>query len=191
MTKDDLRVNPRTVRPRRAVPPPTAAVELTDSGIPVHERDFFIEEFRGVTIVIALPVMTAAALTAVARTIGEFRPDDTRLVLVVPDDCVSTATTAIGVLAVENSAPWNHDVAAELGLAIADRPGRRLGSPPRSFADIDVHRDRLASHLTDGASTSSPPPRSRRCRVAHTASTSVVQRISSSSRSLSTVEDRC
>ncbi|GAC66661.1 GNAT family N-acetyltransferase [Gordonia soli] len=185
MTKDELRANPRKLRPRREVPR-GVAVELTPGGVPLPERDFFIEEFRGTTIVVALPVLSAGALTAVKRTISEFGTGDTRFVFVVPADDVQSITAAIDGLAVKGSTEWGADVVADLWLAIADShrvvvgaalgagaasavartagavsasvraskmvltdPGGGWGTPPRSFADIDVHRDRLAAHLTE------------------------------------------
>lgn len=180
MTNDDFRANPRTVRTRRTAPL-EAAVELTSSGVPVSERDFFIEEFRGVTIVVALPVVSAAGLQAVSRTVGEFGTGDTRFIFVVPSDCVSKTATAIGGLAMDGSTAWTDEAVARLWLAIADSecvvigteasdvartagsvaasvraskmvltdPGGGWGTPPRSFADIDVHRERLSSHLAE------------------------------------------
>ncbi|MGJ0121150.1 GNAT family N-acetyltransferase [Williamsia sp. MIQD14] len=152
---------------------------VTAGGVPVVERDFFIEEFRGVTIVVALPVMTADALTAMTRTISEFAPGDTRFVFVVPVDRVARAAEAIGGLVVEGSTEWDEETIARLWLAIADShrvvvgaeraavartagsvtasvraskmvltdSGGGWGDPPRSFADIDSHRDRLVAYL--------------------------------------------
>ncbi|OZD10461.1 GNAT family N-acetyltransferase [Rhodococcus sp. 06-235-1A] len=180
MTNDDVSANPRTLRPRRAAPRETA-VELTSSGVPVSERDFFIEEFRGVTIVVALPVLSAAGLQAVSRTVGEFTTGDTRFIFVVPTDCVSDTATAVGGLAMDGSSAWSDEAIARLWLAIADSecvvigsessavartagsvaasvraskmvltdPGGGWGTPPRSFADIDLHRERLTRHLAE------------------------------------------
>ncbi|CCQ16424.1 GCN5-related N-acetyltransferase [Rhodococcus sp. AW25M09] len=149
--------------------------------MPVPERDFFIEEFRGVTIVVALPVLSSAALETVARTVGEFGTRDTRFIFVVPTDGVPSTTAAVRGRALEGSTVWNDETVADLWLATADSecvvvgaeasavartagfvsasvrasktvltdPGGGWGSPPRSFADIDVHRERLASHLAE------------------------------------------
>ncbi|GGF16130.1 GNAT family N-acetyltransferase [Williamsia phyllosphaerae] len=158
-----------------------AAVALTSGGVPRPERDFFVEEFRGITIVVALPVLSASILEAVERTVDEFGTGDTRFVFVVPVDRVPMVIAAVGGVDVDGSTEWDDDTVAELWLAIADSscvvvgapasavaraagsvsasvraskmvltdPGGGWGSPPRSFADIDVHRDRLTAHLAD------------------------------------------
>lgn len=180
MPNYDLRRSPRRLRPRPAVPRPVT-VELTASGVPVTERDFFIEEFRGVTIVVALPVSSSAALDAVARTVAEFASGDTRFIFVVPVEHVSEVSAVVGGVVLDGTADWNDDTVAGLWLAIADServvigahadavartagsvsasvraskmvltdPGGGWGSPPRSFADIDLHRDRLVAHLAE------------------------------------------
>lgn len=180
MTSEDVRANPRKLRPRR-VPVREPVVELTPGGVPIPERDFFIEEFRGVTIVVALDAPSPAALKAVERTVAEFAPGDTRFVFVVPVGSVGATTAAVGGGTVDGSSGWSDETAAELWLAIADSrcvvvaadgasvartagtvaasvraskmvltdPGGGWGSPPRSFADLDVHRDRLAAHLAE------------------------------------------
>ena len=156
-------------------------MELTSSGVPVSERDFFIEEFRGVTIVVALPVVSVAGLDAVSRTVDEFGTGDTRFIFVVPSEFVSHTTTAVGGLSMDGSTGWSGEAVARLWLAIADSecvvigteasavartagsvaasvraskmvltdPGGGWGTPPRSFADIDVHGERLALHLAE------------------------------------------
>jgi len=181
MTNNDQRMSPGTVRPRRAVPNVAAAAEFTLGGIPVPERDFFVEEFRGVTIVVALPALSTSVLQAVERTVDEFGTGDTRFVFVVPADWVPTTIAAVGGLHVDASTVWDDDTVAHLWLAIADSPcvvvgasasavaraagsvsasvraskmvltdpAGGWGSPPRSYADIDVHRDRLTSHLAE------------------------------------------
>lgn len=188
MTNYDLRANPRKLRPRPAVPR-EVAVELTSSGVPVAERDFFIEEFRGVTIVIALPVLSIAALEAVERTVGEFGTGDTRFIFVVPADYVPEVSAAVGGVAMANATVWNDESVARLWLAIADSeyvvigaevsavartagavsasvraskmvltdPGGGWGDPPRSFADIDLHRERLVAHLAERGLDDFPP----------------------------------
>lgn len=174
---DDLREAPRPGRQVQA----GAAVELTPSGVPLPERDFFIEEFRGVTIVVALPVLSAVALEAVERTVGGFEAGDTRFVFVVSTDWVTATVAAVGGRAADGPTVWNEDAVAELWLAVAESgrvvvgvessavartagaicasvraskmvltdPGGGWGAPPRSFADIDVHHDRLAAHLSE------------------------------------------
>ncbi|WP_307830716.1 GNAT family N-acetyltransferase [Rhodococcus sp. KRD162] len=149
--------------------------------MPVPERDFFIEEFRGVTIVVALPVLGSVALETVARTVGEFGARDTRFIFVVPVDSVSATVDAVGGLTMDASSVWSDDRVADLWLATADSqcvvvgaeasavartagfvsasvrasktvltdPGGGWGNPPRSFADIDVHRERLGAHLAE------------------------------------------
>ncbi|MGB3770477.1 MAG: GNAT family N-acetyltransferase [Rhodococcus sp. (in: high G+C Gram-positive bacteria)] len=178
MTSENPRAGPRRARSRPTMPL-ESVVELTSGGVPVAERDFFVDEFRGVTIVVAIQAVTAAALHAVERTIGEFGAGETRLVFVVPIDCVPQLTAAIGAVVVDVSTAWNDETVADLWLAIADSecvvvgahasavartagsvsakvraskmvltdPGGGWGDPPRSFADIDVHGDRLAIHL--------------------------------------------
>lgn len=178
VTSENPRAGPRRARSRPTMPL-ESVVELTSGGVPVAERDFFVDEFRGVTIVVAIQAVTAAALHAVERTIGEFGAGETRLVFVVPIDCVPQLTAAIGAVVVDVSTAWNDETVADLWLAIADSecvvvgahasavartagsvsakvraskmvltdPGGGWGDPPRSFADIDVHGDRLAIHL--------------------------------------------
>ncbi|MGB6179768.1 MAG: GNAT family N-acetyltransferase [Rhodococcus sp. (in: high G+C Gram-positive bacteria)] len=178
VTSENPRAGPRRARSRPTMPL-ESVVELTSGGVPVAERDFFVDEFRGVTIVVAIQAVTAAALHAVERTIGEFGAGETRLVFVVPIDCVPRLTAAIGAVVVDVSTAWNDETVADLWLAIADSecvvvgahasavartagsvsakvraskmvltdPGGGWGDPPRSFADIDVHGDRLAIHL--------------------------------------------
>lgn len=180
MTDDEQRANPRMLRPKRAVPA-KATVRHTSDGVPVPERDFFIEEFRGVTIVVALPVVGTAALEAVTRTVDEFRTGDTRFVFVVPSGDVPRIDAAVGGPALDVSTVWDDEAVAELWLAVADSgcvvvgadaagvtrtagtvsagiraskmvltdPGGGWGRPPRSFADIDAHRDGLTAHLAE------------------------------------------
>ncbi|WP_415974925.1 GNAT family N-acetyltransferase [Rhodococcus sp. 077-4] len=188
MTNYGLRANPIKLRPRPAVPR-DAAVDLTYSGVPVPERDFFIEEFRGVTIVVALPVVSTAALDAMERTVGEFVTGDTRFIFVVPVGHVPAVTAAVGGVALDGAAVWNDESVARLWLATADSecvvigaeaaavartagsvsasvraskmvltdPGGGWGDPPRSFADIDLHRERLVAHLAERGLDDFPP----------------------------------
>ncbi|BDD81044.1 hypothetical protein TPB0596_08070 [Tsukamurella pulmonis] len=153
------------------------------TGVPLAERDFFVEEFRGITIVVALPVLTDEGLAAVQRTIDGFGPGDTRFVFVVPEPRRAATVDAVDGLSVTGAAEWNDEAVAELWLAVADSarvvlgvqegavartagtvsasvraaktvltdPGGGWGAPPRSYADIDVHRDSLAAHLAERA----------------------------------------
>ncbi|KQR98550.1 GCN5 family acetyltransferase [Williamsia sp. Leaf354] len=178
MTEQHSPMDQAESSPRRAASP-GQSVELTAGGVPVVERDFFIEEFRGVTIVVALSAVTSTARTAIRRTVGEFASGDTRFVFVVPVDRVAEVTEAIDALAVERSATWDDRTVARLWLAIADShrvvigaeasevartagsvsasvraskmvltdAGGGWGTPCRSFADIDAHRDLLVAHL--------------------------------------------
>lgn len=174
---DDLREAPR---PGRRVPR-GVAVELTSGGVPVPERDFFVDEFRGVTIVVALPVLSAVALEAVARTIRGFDGGDTRFVFVVPTEWCADTNATVGGRTMNGPTIWNEEAVAELWLTVAESacvvvgvespsvartagaicasvraskmvltdPGGGWGTPPRSFADIDLHHDRLAAHLAE------------------------------------------
>lgn len=54
--------------------------------IPGQERAFFVEEFRGITILVALPTLTDGGVDAVARSVAGFEPGDTRFVLVLASD---------------------------------------------------------------------------------------------------------
>lgn len=133
MTNYDLRANPRKLRPRPAVPR-EVAVELTSSGVPVAERDFFVEEFRGVTIVIALPMVSVAALEAVERTVGEFGTGDTRFIFVVPADHAPEVTAAVGGVAMAGATVWNDESVARLWLAIADSECVVIGAEAAAVA---------------------------------------------------------
>ncbi len=171
------------VAARQAPPPlpaPRAGVEHTaGEGVPLPERQFFVEEFRGITIVVALPQIDAATLEVAGRTVDAFTAGDTRFVFVVPADRVAETAAAIGARAVDGASTWNDDVVADLWLAVTDArrvvvgadpaalahtagavstsvraakmvltdPGGGWGTPPRSYADIDLHGERLAAHL--------------------------------------------
>ncbi|WP_019203689.1 GNAT family N-acetyltransferase [Tsukamurella sp. 1534] len=180
MIDDDARVSPRRLRSRPLVPR-DAAVALTAGGVPIPERDFFIDEFRGVTIVVALPTVTEEAIAVVARTVAEFGHGDTRFVFLAAHEDAEPVARAVTGPVVDGDAEWDDRVTAALWLAIADSrcvvvaaprgavvrtagtisasvraskmvltdPGGGWGSPPRSFADMDVHRERLAAHLDE------------------------------------------
>ena len=86
------------------------------------ERAFFVEEFRGVTIVIGLPVLTAEAVAGLARTVSGYAGGDTRFVLVVHDDDAAARVAAPIHAGRTVPAPlqWNADALAELWIATTD-----------------------------------------------------------------------
>ncbi|ADG79083.1 GCN5-related N-acetyltransferase [Tsukamurella paurometabola DSM 20162] len=167
------------MRPRLPVNGGGAGVELTVGGVPVAERDFFIEEFHGVTIVVALPALNALAVQVVARTVDEFVAGDTRFVFVVATEWVRDTIAAVGGREMSSPTAWSDEATAELWLSVAESscvvvgvdrsavartagvisagvraskmvltdPGGGWDDPPRSFADIDVHHDRISAHL--------------------------------------------
>ncbi|WP_308297493.1 GNAT family N-acetyltransferase [Tsukamurella paurometabola] len=173
-------------RPAARPSPPTlpasrggAGEPSTGERVPLPEREFFVEEFRGITIVVALPLIDAATLEAASRTVDAFAAGDTRFVFVVPADGVAATTAAVGGRAVHGASTWNDDFVADLWLTVTDAkrvvvgadpatlartagavsasvraskmvltdPGGGWGDPPRSYADIDLHGERLAAHL--------------------------------------------
>ncbi|TWS19042.1 GNAT family N-acetyltransferase [Tsukamurella asaccharolytica] len=149
--------------------------------MPLAEHEFFVEEFRGITIVVALPTVDTATLGAVGRTVDAFRAGDTRFVFVVPAEHVAVTVAAVDGRAVNGASTWTDDTVAELWLAVTDAkrvvvgadsgalahtagavstsvraskmvltdPGGGWGTPPRSYADIDLHGERLAAHLAE------------------------------------------
>ncbi|SEC05282.1 N-acetylglutamate synthase (plasmid) [Tsukamurella tyrosinosolvens] len=158
-----------------------AIASASGEGVPLPEHEFFVEEFRGITIVVALPLIDDATLGAAGRTVDAFRAGDTRFVFVVPADRVEVAAAAIGGRAVHGASTWNDDFVADLWLTVTDAkrvvvgadpaalartagavstsvraskmvltdPGGGWGTPPRSYADIDLHGERLAAHLAE------------------------------------------
>lgn len=79
---------PEVPAPRRSRPRlPSAEGNV----IPAAERSFFVEEFRGITIVISLPVVDERVAPIVADVVAGFRTGDTRLVLVVADRVVAAS----------------------------------------------------------------------------------------------------
>lgn len=91
--------------------------------IPDAERAFFVEEFRGITIVVSLPVLSDEGLAAVARTVSGFAPGDSRFVLVVDSDddaqrlrAAMTAPTAL----VSSPTVWEDAGMARLWVTVAD-----------------------------------------------------------------------
>ena len=169
----------------RQAPPtlPTSRRSAIESsageGVPLPEREFFVEEFRGITIVVALPLIDDATLAAVGRTVDAFTAGDTRFVFVVPADLADATAATVGGRAVSGASNWNDDFVADLWLAVTDAkrvvvgaepatlahtagavstsvraskmvltdPGGGWGTPPRSYADIDLHGESLAAHL--------------------------------------------
>ncbi len=151
--------------------------------IPEAERAFFVEEFRGVTIVVSLPALTDAGVAAVGRVVSGFEPGDTRFVLVVKDleDAERLRQEFPAPAAVVTSPTvWEDAGMAGLWLTVADEdrvivvanpdgvaetagflaaglraskvvltdPGGGWGSPPRSFADLEILRLGLLGELT-------------------------------------------
>ena len=182
-----------TPRPRRGRPvAPTVRVEhprdamdgsRAQSAGTEAEHAFFVEEFRGVTIVIALPVLTDAALAGLARSISGFASGDTRFVLVTGSHAdAARLAAAIGAdRALDAPNTWAVDELAELWIATTDArvlvvvaeataldaariavglgaskvvltdAGGGWGDPPRSFAELRVHRRALERALADRA----------------------------------------
>jgi amino-acid N-acetyltransferase len=110
---------PPPLRPR----PPVPHVPREPGVIPEAERAFFVEEFRGVTIVVSLPVLTDEAVAAVGRVVTGFAPGDTRFVLVV--DTVEDAERLTRELAtpaavVTSPSVWEDAGMAGLWLTVAD-----------------------------------------------------------------------
>ncbi|WP_206673628.1 GNAT family N-acetyltransferase [Pseudactinotalea terrae] len=170
---------PPPLRPR----PPIPHVPREPGVIPEAERAFFVEEFRGVTIVVSLPALTDAGVAAVGRVVSGFEPGDTRFVLVVKDleDAERLRQEFPAPAAVVTSPTvWEDAGMAGLWLTVADEdrvivvanpdgvaetagflaaglraskvvltdPGGGWGSPPRSFADLEILRLGLLGELT-------------------------------------------
>lgn len=110
---------PRPVRHRPALPR-----EREPAAIPDAERAFFVEEFRGITIVVSLPQLTEEAVDAVARAVAGFGPGDTRIVLVVDEqddaDRVSAALPRPAAV-VGSPTVWEDSGMAGLWVTVADR----------------------------------------------------------------------
>lgn len=120
MEPPEVRTTPPPLRPRHAVP----HVPSERGVIPEQQRAFFVEEFRGVTIVVSLPVLTEDAVAAVARTAAGFAPGDTRLVLVV--DAHEDAERLVRAMpeepvVVSSPTVWEDAGMARLWLTVADR----------------------------------------------------------------------
>lgn len=128
------------------------------------EHDFFVEEFRGVTIVVSFPDLTAAALDGMARALHGFSGGDTRFVIVVPN-----ADTAGRLAVVLGSGPAVHvpdrldqEALAELWLATTDQRVLVVVAPATSATAADVAAGLGASKLvlTDPDGGWGDPPRS-------------------------------
>lgn len=122
MSSDPLPVAPRPVPPRPEVP----AATVDPDPIPAAERAFFLAEFRGVTIVVSVPVLDEEAAAAIARTVRGFAAGDTRFILVVEHHAAAgdlrAALDAVGVGSAVASTPrvWEERSLAELWIAVAD-----------------------------------------------------------------------
>ena len=167
-----------TPRPRRERPPaPAVRVEhpheLVGAGDPAPrpapvitpaERAFFVEEFRGVTIVIGLPVLSAEALAGLARTVSGYAGGDTRFVLVVPDDDAAARVAAPIHAGRTVPAPlqWNADALAELWIATTDARVLVVVAEATVQASARIAAGLGASKLvlTDPAGGWGDPPRS-------------------------------
>ena len=103
-------------------PAPQVAATRPHSVITPAERAFFVEEFRGVTIVVGLPVLTDEAVHGLARTVSGYEAGDTRFVLVVrnDDDAARVAEPIHAGRTVPAPLQWNADALAELWIATTD-----------------------------------------------------------------------
>lgn len=118
MEPRDIPANPAPVRPRPALP-----AEREPAEIPAQERAFFVEEFRGITIVVSLPILTGDGVAAVSRTVAGFAPGDTRFVLVVDtDEDAARLLAALPAPAAVVASPtvWEDEGMARLWLTVAD-----------------------------------------------------------------------
>ncbi|MBT0993426.1 GNAT family N-acetyltransferase [Cellulomonas sp. DKR-3] len=183
---------PEPVRPRPSVHAEREQRATPRAGqpgaIPDSERAFFVQEFRGVTIVLSLPVLDDDALEPLSRTVRGFDEGDTRLVLVVADQgdaarLQARLHPALGEAAVLTAPTvWSEDALAGLWITATDArvvvvvaadpravaasagfvaaglgaskvvltdPDGGWGDPPRSFVDLELHRDALDSALRE------------------------------------------
>lgn len=163
MEPGDHGTTPPPIRPRPAVPLGRAA----DDGIPEQERSFFVEEFRGVTIVVSLPVLTDDGLAAVARTVAGFLAGSTRFVLVVQEaqdaERLAAALTTAAVV-VTSPTVWEDSGIAQLWLTVADSPAVTVVADPDGVAETAgfIAAGLRASKvvLTDPGGGWGDPPRS-------------------------------
>ena len=110
----------RTLMPSfdEPVPPPW----LIDHDVPVTERAFYVEEFRGDTVVVALAEPSPAVIESVARAAEGLEAGGAHLVAVVGGDATELAAgvpSQPGVLPGPDGAP-DASWLADLWLAIAD-----------------------------------------------------------------------
>ncbi|WP_211283088.1 GNAT family N-acetyltransferase [Serinibacter salmoneus] len=112
---------------RETVHPGTPVARARTEEIPTTERAFFVEEFRGSTVVVALPEVEAEGVAALRRSVEGFAAGDTRFVVVLPDaDAVAVlldalATTAVGVESMAATS-WDEAALARLWVAAQDEP---------------------------------------------------------------------
>ncbi|GEL94584.1 GNAT family N-acetyltransferase [Cellulomonas composti] len=120
---------PEPVRPRPPLQPERAlhpgesvAPERRRPAIPDAEREFFVQEFRGVTIVVSLPVLDEEAVAPLARAVRGFDAGDTRLALVVADrvDAQRLAAATGGAATIVAPAIWTDDALADLWITTTD-----------------------------------------------------------------------
>lgn len=127
--------SPSPRRPRPPVPSehadhpgePPRSTSRTRENIPQAEHDFFVEEFRGTTIVTSLPVIVDGALAPLRRTIAGFVAGDTRLVFVVSARAdaarLQEEAREVGVDAAVLTSPtvWHDDALVSLWIATTDQ----------------------------------------------------------------------
>lgn len=128
MSSSPISGSPPPVRPRPALPaehalhpgeqpPPHPAAEISAA-----EREFFIAEFRDVTIVVAVPELSSDAVDPLARTVREFAPGGTRLVLVVSShadaDRLVSAHPEFAV--VDSPTVWQDQALVDLWITTTD-----------------------------------------------------------------------
>lgn len=112
---------------RETVHPGTPVARARTREIPTTERAFFVEEFRGSTVVVALPDVEPDGVAALRRSVEGFAAGDTRFVVVLPDaDAVAVlldalATTSVGVESMAATA-WDEAALARLWVAAQDEP---------------------------------------------------------------------
>ena len=141
--------------------------------IPQGERAFFVEEFRDVTMVIALPILTDEGIAAVSRTITGFAQGHTRFVLVVgsPVDASRLRVTLPDLTALSDltepapsAAAWTDEGLTRLWLAVADHSLVVAVAEPGDVAETagilaaGVRATKVV--LTDPGGGGGDPPRS-------------------------------
>lgn len=155
-------------------PSPVEPPWFADGAVPAAERAFYVEEFRGDTIVVALAAVDDASAAALARAAEGLAAGDAHLVVVAAGDAATELAarlpSAPGVLAGPTGPP---DAAwlAELWLAITD--GHEVVVAVDPGADLDVaaslaaalHARKLV--ITDPGGGWGRPPRSFADLVTH------------------------